>query len=109
MSRWSWVTFYFLFLKTEFIITGYELPENIVYHNSKILEIFLSKCNIPITDSVPHSSYSRKEDFMYLSEEKLAAVRACIENQHSNLGINSGFLMQDREFIYPKESLFRGK
>ena len=46
---------------------------------------------------------------MYLSEEKLAAVRACIENQHSNLGINSGFLMQDREFIYPKESLFRGK
>jgi len=70
MSKWSWVPCYFLFLKTEFIITGYELPKNIVYRNSKILEIFLPKCNIPITDPVPHSSYSRKGDFMYLSEEK---------------------------------------
>jgi hypothetical protein len=32
----------------------------------------------------------KKEIFMYLSEEKRAEIRECIEKHQSNIGINSG-------------------
>jgi len=42
----------------------------------------------PITDSVPYSSSPEKEILMYLSEEKRAEIRKCIEKHQYNQGIN---------------------
>ena len=58
-----------------------------------LLEIPLPKCNKPLIKAVSRSNQFQKRRLhyiMYLSGEKRAAIKACIEKQHSNSEFNPG-------------------